>query len=273
MLTFEQDSDASGVSDILCHHAIARLWLSHAESGFSTLPLPPFNKSIKMGDDEQVASAGSSPQTTLSRHEVRHLMSLGHVLVLHRRSVYRLNNWLSRHPGGHLAILHFVGRDAANEIEAYHCKDTIERVMKHYIIAKVKEEDFSEESGWKPLTPLVQLGKEGAFGSIQDYAGEKGTSRNWKNDLKAYRDGFTDKEAPKLLVQEEELEPPTPPQSIIPSEQYRISRAWGVLHQKLQDEGLYKARPLWHYRVDLIRYIGLFLGFLWVFMHASRICR
>lgn len=226
-----------------------------------------------MEEDELVASADSSPKTTLSRNEVRHLISLGHVLVLHRRSVYRLNNWLSRHPGGHLAILHFVGRDAANEIEAYHCKDTIERVMRHYIVAKVEEKDLSEEVGWKPLTPLVQLGKEGAFGSIQDYAGEKGTARNWKQDLKAYRSGQVDGQPVQKLVEEEELEPPSPPESIIPSEQYRISKAWEVLHQKLEDEGLYKARPLWHYRVELVRYFGLFLGFLYVFMHASRTCK
>lgn len=227
-----------------------------------------------MDEDELLGSAGNSPKTTLSRNEVRHLISLGHVLVLHRRSVYRLNNWLSRHPGGHLAILHFVGRDAANEIEAYHCKDTIGRVMRHYIIAKVGEEDFSDEAGWKPLTPLVQVGKEGAFGSIQDYAGEKGTARNWKQDLKAYRnEGEAGKQPIQKLVEEDELELPTPPESIIPSEQYRISKAWEVLHQKLEDEGLYKARPLWHYRVELVRYFGLFLGFLWVFMHANRTCR
>lgn len=223
-------------------------------------------------DDEQVASAGTSPKTTLSRNEVRHLMSLGHVLVLHRRKVYRLNNWLGRHPGGHLAILHFVGRDAANEIEAYHCKDTIERVMRHYIIARVEEQDFSDEKGWKPLTPLVQAGKEGAFGSIEDYAGEKGTTRSWKNDLAAFRSGEPAQHDQKLIA-EEELEAPSPPESINPAEQYRISKAWELLHQKLEDEGLYKARPLWHYRVELVRYFGLFFGFLWVFMHANRTCR
>lgn len=223
-------------------------------------------------EDERVASAGSSPKTTFSRNEVRHLVSLGHILVLHRRKVYRLNNWLGRHPGGHLAILHFVGRDAANEIEAYHCKDTIERVMRHYIIARVEEKDFSDEVGWKPLTPPVQVGKEGAFGSIDDYAGEKGTTRSWKQDLQVYRAGDVLKDQHKLL-DEQELEPPSPPASINPADQYRMSKAWEVLHQKLEDEGLYKARPLWHYRVEFIRYFGLFLGFLWVFMHANRTCK
>jgi hypothetical protein len=133
-----------------------------------------------MGAEVRSSNEGST-KATLSRDEVRHLISLGHVLVLHRRSVYRLNNWLSRHPGGHLAILHFVGRDASNEIEAYHCKDTIERVMRHYIIAQVKSEDFSDEVGWKPLTPLVQLSKEGAFGRVERKEHHVIGSRIWNN--------------------------------------------------------------------------------------------
>jgi delta8-fatty-acid desaturase len=223
-----------------------------------------------MGAEVRSSNEGST-KATLSRDEVRHLISLGHVLVLHRRSVYRLNNWLSRHPGGHLAILHFVGRDASNEIEAYHCKDTIERVMRHYIIAQVKSEDFSDEVGWKPLTPLVQLSKEGAFGRVEDYAGEKGTSRNWKQDLEQWRAGKTQIIAG--LVHSEELEPPQPPASIDPAQQYKISRAWETLHEKLEDEGLYDSRAFWRYRVELVRYFGLFAAFLYVFVNASRTCK
>lgn len=218
------------------------------------------------------ASTSNSSKMELSRDEVKHLISLGHVLVLHRRSIYRLNNWMDRHPGGALAILHFMGRDAANEIEAYHCEDTVERVMRHYVVARVAEADFTDETGWKPLTPLVQLGKEGAFGRAQDYAGENGTGRSWKHDLQIYRSGSVTKDLVRL-VDEEQLEPPNPPDSINPAAQYRISRAWEELHEKIKEANLYEARPLWNYRVELVRYFGLFLAFLYVFLHANKTCK
>ncbi|CAD6577879.1 MAG: hypothetical protein CYPHOPRED_000398 [Cyphobasidiales sp. Tagirdzhanova-0007] len=210
----------------------------------------------------------------LRRSEVAHLITLGHIIVLHRRRIYRLNSWLSKHPGGHLALLHFVGRDAANEIEAYHSEATLGGVMRSFVIAEVDGRDFDESdddgsgAGWKPLTPLVQLSNEGACGRAQDYAG---VNRSWKHDLALLRNGSFDcQRAQKRLVTLREIEPPSPPVGIDPVEQYRISRAWEVLNKKMEAAGFYDARPLWHYRTDLIRYFALFAAFLWVFLQAHQ---
>lgn len=215
----------------------------------------------------------------LKRDEIAHLISLGHILVLHRRTVYRLNAWLRKHPGGHLALLHFVGRDASNEIEAYHSDATLSKRMKSFVVAQVHRDDFSESSGWKPLTPLVQLGEGGKWGTVEEY---DAVNPRWKDDLQVYRNGLktaaaiSDGERPqslnKALLDPAALEPPAPPAGVDPSKQYRISRAWEDLHVKIKQSGLYGARPLWHYRMELVRYFGLFAGFLWVFLHASATC-
>lgn len=40
----------------------------------------------------------------------------GHTIVVYDGYVLRLDSWLEQHPGGRLAILHMVGRDATDEI-------------------------------------------------------------------------------------------------------------------------------------------------------------
>ncbi|GAC98520.1 hypothetical protein PHSY_006114 [Pseudozyma hubeiensis SY62] len=92
---------------------------------------------------------------TLSRAQLAERIAQGETLVLHRRKIYKLDRWLARHPGGELAILHFVGRDATDEIEAYHSDDTISRLMSRFVIAHLDEADWHN---YRPLVPPVQLG-------------------------------------------------------------------------------------------------------------------
>jgi delta8-fatty-acid desaturase len=40
----------------------------------------------------------------------------GHIIVVHEGYALKLDGWLNKHPGGKLAILHMVGRDATDEI-------------------------------------------------------------------------------------------------------------------------------------------------------------
>lgn len=58
------------------------------------------------------------PLRSLTRKQMAFLITQGHLLTIHRQFIYRLNSWLGTHPGGDLPVLHFVGRDATDEIEA-----------------------------------------------------------------------------------------------------------------------------------------------------------
>lgn len=47
---------------------------------------------------------------------VRQLIASGKHIVISEGRVLQLDGWLQKHPGGKLAIMHMVGRDATDEI-------------------------------------------------------------------------------------------------------------------------------------------------------------
>ena len=48
---------------------------------------------------------------------VEGLIADGQVILVYDDYVLRLDSWLAKHPGGRLAILHMVGKDATDEIK------------------------------------------------------------------------------------------------------------------------------------------------------------
>ena len=54
----------------------------------------------------------------LTACSIKEMIAAGHTIVIFEDYVLRLDSWLDRHPGGRLAILHMVGKDATDEIKA-----------------------------------------------------------------------------------------------------------------------------------------------------------
>lgn len=57
-------------------------------------------------------------KTYTTAAEVAQLIDQGQPIVIHEGYALQLGTWMNQHPGGHLAILHMVGRDATDEINA-----------------------------------------------------------------------------------------------------------------------------------------------------------
>lgn len=53
---------------------------------------------------------------TFSRRRIEGLIAAGRIIVITEGRVLQLDGWLDNHPGGRLAVLHMVGRDATDEI-------------------------------------------------------------------------------------------------------------------------------------------------------------
>ena len=50
---------------------------------------------------------------------VEGMIAEGHTIVIFEDLILRLDCWLDKHPGGRLAIMHMVGRDATDEMKVY----------------------------------------------------------------------------------------------------------------------------------------------------------
>ncbi|KAM0809331.1 putative Delta 8-(E)-sphingolipid desaturase [Seiridium cardinale] len=88
---------------------------------------------------------------TISRCEVEGLIADGQTIVIFEENILRLDSWLNKHPGGRLAVLHMVGRDATDEIKVYH-SDTTLKTMKAYRIGR------KHDGPWINMTPPIRGG-------------------------------------------------------------------------------------------------------------------
>lgn len=87
----------------------------------------------------------------LSRDDVEAMIAEGRKVVIVDGAVLKTDAWLPYHPGGDKAILHMVGRDATNEVRAFHSLNT-QDVMRKYQVGRV-------EGQWTDFIPPIQGGK------------------------------------------------------------------------------------------------------------------
>lgn len=54
-----------------------------------------------------------------SRREIEKLIAEGRKIIIVNTKVLKVDAWLKYHPGGDLAILHMIGRDATDEVQSF----------------------------------------------------------------------------------------------------------------------------------------------------------
>lgn len=237
------------------------------------------------------SSSATKPRRTLTRDQLAARIAQGETLVLHRRRIYKLDSWLSRHPGGDLAILHFVGRDAGDEIEAYHCDETLRR-MRAFVIAELDEEDWrgkerpdGTREGYKPLVPPVQLGyRKGKLDhpdaqlSMWQQRHRPELRLEEEQEVEAMMGAEkVERASPSVVEQLDDemrpqsfplpvhlLEPPADPPGMDPVREAAISRAYQALHAEVKASGLYTLRPAGYGR-ECVRYatLGALAFYFW----------
>jgi delta8-fatty-acid desaturase len=87
----------------------------------------------------------------LSRGQIEALIAEGRKVVIVDGRVLKVDAWLPYHPGGDKAILHMVGRDATDEIKAFHSVET-QQFMHKYQIGRI-------EGRWRDFVPPIQGGQ------------------------------------------------------------------------------------------------------------------
>ncbi|KAF1820669.1 fatty acid/sphingolipid desaturase [Dissoconium aciculare CBS 342.82] len=92
-----------------------------------------------------------SKDIVLERRKIEALIAEGRKVIIVEGKVLKVDAWLPYHPGGDKAILHMVGRDATNEVKAFHSAET-QQMMLRYQIGKV-------DGQWIDYLPPIQGGK------------------------------------------------------------------------------------------------------------------
>ncbi|KAF8445875.1 fatty acid desaturase-domain-containing protein [Boletus edulis BED1] len=204
-------------------------------------------------------------RTLWSRDDVAARILAGDFLVVYNDLLLRIpHSWLAAHPGGALAILHFVGRDAADEIEAYHNEHTI-RTIKKYAIGTV-----DTSSPWDPLLPPIMSGwvrkkaSDGAFVWHNEAHPISSPSGLSSEILLVHKDGSLHQDAsgPTLAT----ILPP--PSNLSLKVQTRHSAAYKELHQRIIDAGLYKTRYVTGYGPEVARYFLLAASSAYAYKHG-----
>ncbi|OCH96070.1 fatty acid/sphingolipid desaturase [Obba rivulosa] len=188
-----------------------------------------------------------------TREQVAERILAGETLVILRGKVLRIPPpWLTAHPGGSLAILHFIGRDATDEVDAFHSEETLRR-MRGFVVASVE----TGEDGWKPLVPPIvngwvrRLGKRGKL--------------EWYHEADPIHAAGPTSDFPSsqiLLVKKDDSAPSAPSPSILespsttlsPKAQAQHSAAYKALHKRVVDAGLYQTRYITGYGPEIARY-------------------
>lgn len=198
-----------------------------------------------VGDPSPSSSDALKP--VLDRHIVATRICAGELLFIFHTLVINASSWAKYHPGGVLAILHFVGRDATDEVEAYHSKEALARIRK-YAVGRVEVDD---ELGWPPLTPPI------ALGLIRHPNGTKG---DWMREgsVRLGRTRLASGQQEVVKLKPEDLEPE--PSELDLRMERRRSKAYQQLKSKLLAAGMFEwPGPLIGYGKDLARY-GLLGG-------------
>ncbi len=60
----------------------------------------------------------SRKEVVVSRSQVENMIADGRTIIIVDGKVLKLDAWLKYHPGGDKAIMHMVGRDATDEVNA-----------------------------------------------------------------------------------------------------------------------------------------------------------
>jgi hypothetical protein len=188
---------------------------------------------------------------TLRREDVAEGIAQGKYLFIHRSRVINATAWAPYHPGGALAILHFVGRDATDEVEAYHSVEALQR-MEKYVVGLV---EIDEEEGWKPLTPPIALGLVRHPDGVKGHWAREGSIRlaEGKGDPLACPN--TDSPfGPEInTLSPGDLEPPSSDLDL--RKERARSKAYHELKTRITEAGLFnRPGPLSGYGSDILRY-------------------
>ncbi|KAF7549792.1 hypothetical protein G7046_g8227 [Stylonectria norvegica] len=263
------------------------------------MSMPPIT-GLAPAPTDATNTAARTPRL-LSRNDVEALIADGHHITVVHGQVLKLDAWLDYHPGGDKALLHMVGKDASDEVDALHSLSA-RRQMMRYRIGRV-------EGTWKNFLPPIQGGVFRSQAELESFANssdgsddsecsrtpslvfdeDEGTRlrhRSTKGSnyprpasvssattVSDEQDGLTYLDS--LTRERISLDLDKYPAPADEETQANIATKYRQLHQRIYDEGFYKCN-YWAYAVECCRYtflaVMMFTCLHYEYYFASAFC-
>lgn len=217
-----------------------------------------------------------------SPREVEHLIASGHSVVVYKDTLLKLDNWMKFHPGGDKAMFHMIGRDATDEMNAYHCDETV-NTFKRWQIGLIK-------GPWDNMLSPIQGGKFRLLGHETAEIGLPGevevaiipkipSGVILSKEKTEYFPISSDQPIrdPKLVIDDYDNTKVAQDLNDVPSMDYETQRAisqrYNELHDKIKKAGLYDCNYIEYFHqflinLSLILYCAVFFKIKWYFLSA-----
>lgn len=212
---------------------------------------------------------------TVSRSDIIERILQGQNIVIYERQAINLTRWAKVHPGGELAVLHFVGRDATDEMTAYHSAADLAKTQR-FVLGRIADEDMP----WRPLAPPISLGfvadstsKTGWRREGDVTLGEQAKALSAKLAKgKAAVAATDDSVGPVLTRDMLELAPDITNSGLDLQVEAERSKAYHQLRQRLLKARMFEMPDsLGGYGSDIVRYSLLAAGALYFYLYATSI--
>lgn len=205
----------------------------------------------------------------LSACEIEARINDGQTVLIYNGVVLRLDSWLNKHPGGRLAVMHMVGRDATVQIQVYHSAQ-VQKTMMGFRIGRI-------EGPWTNLVPPIQRGIHGQANDdkaparkdsaepkvdlLLDATIEKGVPvRKITDDSKDANNTSSEIYAASAVKKEMDRDLLAYP-SLDQETQSAITERYRALTERVEAEGFYDCSYMAYAR-ESVRYLALFACFL-----------
>lgn len=194
----------------------------------------------------------------LSRDEIIELIAQGKCIIIYEKSVLNLTYWLDRHPGGKTAVYHMVGRDATDEMKAYHDDETIAVFNKW----KVGEINYYWENLLPPIQGAIYNGRKGIGYPPNGVEIQPVVPQNEIINVKHFKKREETIVDPKLIVQEYDNDLTRHDLEEFPTLDYatqqKLRDEYNMLHAEIIERGFYQC-DYWNYARELTKILALFL--------------
>ena len=193
----------------------------------------------------------SSTRTVITEQEFQELVKGGDKVFIYENKVYKVNNFISKHPGGEAALASALGRDVTDEIRSMHPPKVYEKMINLYymgdyipVAVGLKQQRQQQKDTTKDK-PVLEVTWEGGI------------------SVKAFDDTIEElhKVHAKDLAQDSLAQ-----QGL---DNVKIRNAYRRLEQDIKLRGLFKCN-YWRYAKECCRYVTLLFLSLWFTLNGTQ---